>query len=88
MNDLIKAIALGVVRNGAALAGGWLAAHGVASGADEQSFVGSVCFLAALGFTAWDKLVVKGKIATALATPVPATAVAPAAGASGSAVGG
>ena len=70
MYDLIKAIALGAVRNGAALAGGWLVSHGVASGADEQSFVGAVCFLAALGFTAWDKLVVKGKIATALATPV------------------
>ncbi len=69
MYDLIKAIALGAVRNGAALAGGWLVAHGVASGADEQSFVGSVCFLAALGFTAWDKLVVKGKIAAAVATP-------------------
>ena len=72
MNDLIKSIALGVVRNGAALAGGWLVSHGVASGADEQSFVGSVCFLAALGFTAWDKLVVKRRIAVALATPAPA----------------
>ena len=74
MNDLIKAIVLGVARNAAALAGGWLVSHGVASSADEQSFVGSVCFLAALGFTAWDKLVVKGKIAAALATPAPAAA--------------
>lgn len=74
MNDLIKSIVLGVVRNGAALAGGWLVSHGVASGGDEQSFIGSVCFLAALGFTAWDKLVVKAKITSAqtsgnLATP-------------------
>ena len=42
-----------------------------ASGADAQSFIGSVCFLAALGFTAWDKLVVKDRIAAALATPTP-----------------
>jgi hypothetical protein len=79
MNDLIKAIALGVVRNGAALAGGWLVSHGVASGADEQSFVGSVCFLAALGFTAWDKLAVKRKIGAALATPAPGSTSAAAA---------
>ena len=76
MNELIKAIALGVVRNGAALAGGWLVSHGVANGADEQSFVGSVCFLAALGFTAWDKLVVKRRISAALATPAPVSIAA------------
>jgi hypothetical protein len=76
MNGLIKAIALGAVRNGAALAGGWLVSHGVATGADEQSFIGSVCFLAALGFTAWDKLVVKDKIAAARAAAAPAAAAA------------
>ena len=69
MSDLIKAVVLGLVRNGAALAGGWLVSHGVATGADAQSFVGSVCFLAALGFTAYDKLVVHKKIGVALATP-------------------
>ena len=76
MNDLIKAIVLGVARNGAALAGGWLVSHGVTDGAEAQSFIGSVCFLAALAFTAWDKLIVKHKISTALASPAPVSSSA------------
>ena len=65
---LIQSIALGVVRNIAAAGGAYLVAHGATNASGEQGFVGSVCFLAALGFTAYDKLVVKGKINDAAAT--------------------
>jgi len=73
MNGLIKAIALGVVRNTAAAAGAWLVAHDVTNGSGEQSFIGSVCFLASLAFTAFDKLAAHKAIQTALMTPPPAT---------------
>ena len=73
MNTIIKDIALGVVRNAAAAGGAWLVAHGVTNADGAQGFIGSVCFLAALGFTAYDKLVRQRQIGTALATPVPST---------------
>jgi hypothetical protein len=78
MPALFQSIILGLLRNVAALAGGWLVAHGVANAADEQSFIGSVCFLGALGFTAYDKLVVHKKIGDALVTPVAAPPAPPA----------
>ena len=74
MFGMIQALVLGLLRNGAALGAGWLVTHGVMTGDQTQGFIGSVCFLGALCFTAYDKLVVHGKIATALATPVPPAA--------------
>lgn len=65
MSGLIQAMVLGVARNLAAAGGTWLLSHGIVNADGAQSFVGSVCFLAALGFTAYDKLVVHGKIQAA-----------------------
>lgn len=71
MNELIKAIALGVIRNAATSAGAWLVSNGILDNAGAQSFLGSVLFLAGMGFTIWDKFIVHHKIAEALATPAP-----------------
>lgn len=68
MNGLIQSIALGAIRTGAASAGAWLVAQGYMQQDSAAGFIGSVCFLAALGFSVFDKIAVKGKIAEAHAT--------------------
>lgn len=65
MTPLLQAIALGAARAGAMFAGGWLAQHGLATADQATSFEGSVIFLAGLGFSIADKLIVHGKIADA-----------------------
>ena len=69
----VNNILLGMVRTALAtaipalIAGGWLKAD------EATGLLGSVCFLAALGLSAFDKLVRQHDVAVALATPVPAT---------------
>jgi hypothetical protein len=76
MNGLIKAIGLGVIRNAATAGGGWLVAHGYMAANQTDGFLGSVLFLAGLGFTVYDKIVVKKKIAIAASNPTSPVAVA------------
>lgn len=75
MNPMLESIVMGVVRSGALAAGGWVAAH-AGSGITANNVAGSIICLVAAGFSVYDKFVVKGKIATALATPVGAPAPA------------
>ena len=61
---LIKAIALGLGRDGAKLAAGWLVAHGLlAGGSDTQWVAGAILGLIGVGFSLYDKYVVKAKLA-------------------------
>ena len=69
MNGLIKALVLGAVRTFAASSGGWLVLHGYMAQDQTAGWIGSVCFIAALAFSAYDKLRVENKIDQAHATP-------------------
>jgi hypothetical protein len=69
MNALVRAIALGVIRNAATAAGAWLVAHGYMAASQSDGWLGSILFLAGLGFTIYDNFAVKSKIETAHATP-------------------
>lgn len=69
MNGLIQSLVLGFVRTASASAGGWLVLHGYMTQDQTAGFIGSVCFLAALGFSIYDKLRVSDKITVAHETP-------------------
>lgn len=70
-NGLIKSMVLGIARNGAAAAGAWLVTHGYMAQNQMDGWLGSVMFLAALGFTVYDKVKVKQKLVTAVNLPPP-----------------
>ena len=55
MNGLIKAIALGVVRSLAMALGGYLLSKGYLDANTVTGVEGSICCLAAAGFSIWDK---------------------------------
>ena len=67
----LNAILLGLARNGAALAAGWLGTHGYITGDQTSQVSAALLALASAGLTILDKFVVKNKIAVAKATPVP-----------------
>ena len=69
MNDLIKAIVLGVARNGAMALGGLLLKQGVVDASTATGVEGSVICLAGVALTVIDKFVVHRRI-TAAAAPV------------------
>jgi len=67
----LNSILLGLARNGAALAAGWLGTHGYISGDQTSQVTAALLALASAGLTIVDKFAVKAKIVTALATPAP-----------------
>lgn len=69
----VRSFILGQARNGAAIAGGYFAAHGLSAGYTPDQITGALCCLAAVAFQAADNFIVHGKIADALATPAPTT---------------
>ncbi len=71
MNGLIKAIALGVVRNLAMALGGYLLSKGWLDANTVTGVEGSICCLAAAGFSVWDKFGVNDKIVAAFNAPAP-----------------
>ncbi len=78
-SSLIKDIALGAVRHVATAAGGWLVAQHIlnctaataAAGtcSDLNGFIGSLCFLGGVAWSAYQKI--SSKRETAPATPAP-----------------
>lgn len=70
MNGLLKAVLLGGVRTLAAGIVPTLIAAGVMQQNQTNDFIGSVVFLATVGFSALDKFVVNRKITVAAATGV------------------
>jgi len=72
MNGLIKAIALGVVRSLAMALGGYLLSKGYLDASTVTGVEGSICCLAAAGFSIWDKFGVNDKIVAAFNAPAPA----------------
>ena len=76
LNGLMQSIALGVIRDLSKGAGAFLLAHGYASADEAQQAYGAIFFLASLGLSVFDKLVVQKKVeaahATAPSAPLPA----------------
>lgn len=68
-NGYIRAQILGVVRNLALMAGSALVADGLTSSGGAESLVGFAVALVSMGFSAYDKYVVKQKIFAAIAAP-------------------
>ena len=62
MNDLIKAIALGVARNSAMALGAWLLKQGLVDASTATGVEGSLICLASVAFTVIDKFVVHHKV--------------------------
>jgi|FreactTroBogLake_1042271.scaffolds.fasta_scaffold02527_4 hypothetical protein len=62
MNDLIKAMVLGLVRNAAMAVGGWLLTKGYLDASSVTGVEGSLCCLGAAAFTIYDKMKVHSQI--------------------------
>lgn len=54
-NGLISDVIGGVARHLSTGLGGYLLAHGLITSQDAQSLIGSVCFLAGLAWSVWQK---------------------------------
>ena len=67
MNDLIKSIALGVVRNAALAFGGWLLAKGYVDSSTATGVEGSICCLISAGFSVYDKFKVDAQVKSSAA---------------------
>lgn len=52
----------GVVRHAATFGGGWLIAHGIIAQNQYNDWIGSICFLGGVLWSAWDKWNRAGKI--------------------------
>ena len=66
--NLINKLAAAGARHAATALGGYLVAQGLAEQSDVQPLIGSICFLAGLALSAFDKWQVKKKLATAKAS--------------------
>ena len=75
MNDpgLLQSLVLGLLRGVAAAAGAWLVQKGYITSDQSPQIIGALLLLGSAAFTVIDKLVVKKKIAAALATTPPET---------------
>jgi hypothetical protein len=52
----------GLMRHAATASGGFLAAHGLLTGNQLSGWIGSVCFLGGIAWSAWDKYQRSGNI--------------------------
>jgi hypothetical protein len=50
-----KNLFAGAVRHFATFAGGWLIAHGILQNNQLNGWIGSICFLGGIAWSAWDK---------------------------------
>jgi len=55
VSSFVKDLFAGAVRHLATFGGGWLIAHGILQGSQLNAFIGSVCFLGGVAWSAWDK---------------------------------
>lgn len=62
VSTFMKNLFAGAVRHCATFGGGWLVAHGVLQSNQLSSWVGSICFLGGVGWSAWDKYQRAGRI--------------------------
>jgi hypothetical protein len=62
---LIANVGMGAVRHFATALGGYLVAQGLADQSQVQPLIGSLMFLAGLGFSAYDKWAAKKKLGAA-----------------------
>ena len=56
ISGLLQDIALGAVRHIATASGGWLMAHGYLANDQLSGWIGSLCFLAGIAWSAFEKI--------------------------------
>ena len=54
-SSLVQDIFFGAVRHLATFGGGWLVAHGIMQNDQLSGFIGSVCFLGGIAWSAYEK---------------------------------
>jgi hypothetical protein len=62
VSSFVKDLFAGAVRHFATFGGGWLIAHGILQNSQLNGWIGSVCFLGGVAWSAWDKYQRAGKI--------------------------
>jgi len=55
MSSLIQDIFFGIVRHAATFGGGWLIAHGILQSNQLSGWIGSICFLGGVAWSAIEK---------------------------------
>ncbi|HTT82312.1 MAG TPA: hypothetical protein VMF67_02415 [Rhizomicrobium sp.] len=61
-SSFVRDLFAGAVRHFATAAGGWLMAHGVLQNNQMAGWIGSICFLGGIAWSAWDKYQRTGRI--------------------------
>jgi hypothetical protein len=54
-SSFVKDIFLGLVRHAATFGGGWLVAHGLLQNDQMSGWIGSICFLGGIAWSAFEK---------------------------------
>lgn len=54
-SSIVKEIFLGLVRHFATFGGGWLIAHGLITNSQMSGWIGSICFLGGIAWSAFEK---------------------------------
>lgn len=78
MNDLIKMMAMGLIRSAIMALGGWMLARGYLDGSTAANVEGSLICLANVAWILASKVHIAGKIEAARAEPPPGYVPAPA----------
>lgn len=55
VSSFVKDLFFAAVRHFATFGGGWLLAHGLITNDQMGGWIGSVCFLGGIAWSAWDK---------------------------------
>jgi hypothetical protein len=61
-SGFVRDLFQGLVRHVATASGGFLAAHGLLAGNQLSGWIGSICFLGGIAWSAWDKYQRTGNI--------------------------
>jgi len=61
-SSFVKNLFAGAVRHFATFGGGWLIAHGILQDNQLNGWIGSICFLGGLAWSAWDKWQRMGRV--------------------------
>ncbi|MGH6889096.1 MAG: hypothetical protein ACREHF_07870 [Rhizomicrobium sp.] len=62
VSSFAKNVFAGLVRHAATFGGGWLLAHGLIANDQLNGWIGSICFLGGIAWSAWDKYARAGAV--------------------------
>ncbi|HWY13710.1 MAG TPA: hypothetical protein VNX86_01055 [Rhizomicrobium sp.] len=62
VSSFARDIFAGIIRHFATFAGGWLMAHGLLTNDQLNGWIGSICFLGGIAWSAWDKWRREGRL--------------------------